>query len=142
MTVGLSSGATGGSRINKDANADRKILKDLADRRLKDKALLYMKNTSYDLRALPSDLSSDKIEAARLGIRNMERFIKNLNKLSASADRKKDNWMVYAQGGATALGSLYQNLVYKVMENIGCRMALKKGKPFLPGNCSNRRWSS
>ncbi len=115
---------------SKDINTDRKLLKDLTDRRLKDKALLYMKNTSYDFRALPSDLSSDKIEAARLGVRNMERFIKNLNKLSASADKKKDDWMVYAQGGAAALGSLYQNLIYKVMENIGCRMALEKGEAF------------
>ena len=65
-----------------------------------------MKNTSYDLRALPSDLSSDKIEASRLGIRNMERFIKNLNKLSATEDLKANNWQTYMTGGQNALGNV------------------------------------
>lgn len=89
-----------------------------------------MKNTSYDLRALPSDLSSDKIEASRLGIRNMERFIKNLNKLSATEDLKANNWQTYMTGGQNALGMLYQNLVYKVMENLGSRMKLERDEVF------------
>ena len=115
---------------SKTADNDKKLLKNLADKRLTNKTLLYMKNTSYDLRALPSDLSSDKIEASRLGIRNMERFIKNLNKLSATEDLKANNWQTYMTGGQNALGMLYQNLVYKVMENLGSRMKLERDEVF------------
>ena len=115
---------------SKDVESDKKLLKNLADKRLADKTLLYMKNTSYDLRALPSDLSSDKIEAARLGIRNMERFIKNLDKLSATEDLKANSWQTYMTGGQNALGMLYQNLVYKVMENLGSRMQLEQDEVF------------
>jgi len=115
---------------NKEVDEDKRTLKKLADKRLADGALLYMKNTSYDLRALPSDLSSDKIEAARLGIRNTERFIKNLNRLSSTEDLKNNNWETYMTGGQNALGMLYQNLVYKVMENLGSRMKSERGETF------------
>ena len=115
---------------SKDVESDKKLLKNLADKRLENKTLLYMKNTSCDLRALPSDLSSDKIEAARLGIRNMERFIKNLDKLSATEDLKANSWQTYMTGGQNALGMLYQNLVYKVMENLGSRMQLERDEVF------------
>lgn len=123
---------------SKNADSDKKLLKNLADRRLTDKTLLYLGKTSYDPRALPSDLSSDKLEAARLGIKNMEAFMKRLDKLSFAEDIKNEGWMTYMQGGQTAVGMLYQNLVYKVMENLGGRMELEKGEAFSSKELQNQ----
>ncbi|MFR5656557.1 MAG: zinc-dependent metalloprotease [Butyricimonas faecihominis] len=114
---------------SKTADNDKKLLKNLADKRLTNKTLLYMKNTSYDLRALPSDLSSDKIEASRLGIRNMERFIKNLNKLSATEDLKANNWQTYMTRDKMPW-ECCTRIWYKVMENLGSRMKLERDEVF------------
>ena len=57
----------------------------------------------------------------------MERFIKNLNKLSATEDLKANNWQTYMTGDKMPCGMLYQNLVYKVMENLGLPDEIRTG---------------
>ena len=115
---------------SENADTDKALLKKLADKRLADAKLFFSERKGYDPRALTSDLSSDKLEAARLGLRNTRLFIENLDKLSMSQDKLDDGWNMYLEGGRSALGTMYQNLVYKVMENIGGCMEEKDGMEF------------
>ena len=64
--------------------------------------------------------------------------MKKLDKLSFAEDIKNEGWMIYMQGGQTAVGMLYQNLVYKVMENLGGRMELEKGEAFSSKELQNQ----
>lgn len=102
-------------RVFADRAAEKKALAVFA---YSDPALLFLEESKNDPFTAKSDLSSDLLEASVLGMKNVERFYPQVEKLTAAMDDKDEDWSNFKLL-SNAFQKSYQVYTNNVLSYIG-----------------------